>query len=122
MVKTKGVIREAKIYGVYDLFRRKPRGLGFNDTDVIVVKAKTKKGNEEVQVNFFTCLKGNGTFSLNAPSTLSTASRERLARFLTYYNLTDKPEEYNLVKNIKKWKNKEVEIVKEKGEQYIFVP
>lgn len=122
MGKMNGVIEEAKICDIFDLFKRKPRDLGFNDTDVIVVKAKTKKGNEEVQENFFTCLKGDGTFSLNAPSRLSTASRGRLARFLTYYHLTEKPEEYDLAKGVKEWKNKEVEIVSEKGKQYIFVP
>lgn len=122
MGKPKGVIVEAKICDIYDLFRRKPRGLGFNDTDVIVVKAKTRKGETEVKENFFTCLKGNGTFSLNAPSRLSQASRKRLARFLTYYNFTDNPEEYDLVKNIEKWKNKEVEIAQEKGKKYIFIP
>ncbi len=121
MIKTKGTIKEAKIFDVYDLFKRKPRGLGINDTDVIVIKAKTKEGNV-IQENFFTCLKGNGTFSLNAPNRLSATSRRRLAKFLVYYNLTDNPEEYDLAKNIRKWRNKEIEIIKENGKQYIFVP
>lgn len=121
MRKMKGVIKEAKICDVFDLFKRKPRGLGFTDTDVIVIKAKTKNG-VEVQDIFFTCLKGNGTFSLNAPSRISSASRGRLARFLTYYQLTDEPEKYDLKENVKKWINKEIEIVEEKGKQYIFVP
>lgn len=122
MEKTNGFITEAKVCDIYDLYRRKPRGLGFNDTDVIVVKARMKGEKAVAQENFFTCLKGNGTFSLNAPTTLSTACRSKLARFLRYYNITDKPDDYSIRKNIKKWKNKKVEIVQKEGEKYIFVP
>lgn len=122
MKKIKGIIKEAEVRDIFDLFRRKPHGLGFNDTDAIIVKAKPKKGKTIVQQTFFTCLKADGTFSLNAPSKLSTASRGRLARFLTYYNLAEKPEKYDLKRNIKTWKGREVEIVEENGKQYIFVP
>ena len=97
MHNIKAFITEAKIYDIFDLFRRKPRGLGFNDTDVIVIEAKSKEGDIRVKENFFTCLKGNGTFSLKAPSRMSRATRGRLARFLTYYHLTDDPEKYDLL-------------------------
>lgn len=122
MNKIKAHITEAKIYDIFDLFRKKPRGLGFNDTDVIVIEAKSKEGDIRVKETFFTCLKGNGTFSLNAPSRMSCATRGRLARFLTYYHLTDDPEKYDLVKNIKGWKDMEIEIVEDNEKQYVFVP
>ena len=122
MHNIKAFITEAKIYDIFDLFRRKPRGLGFNDTDVIVIEAKSKEGDIRVKENFFTCLKGNGTFSLKAPSRMSRATRGRLARFLTYYHLTDDPEKYDLVKNIKNWRDREIEIVEDNKMYYIFVP
>ncbi len=121
MHKIKAFITEARIYDVFDLFKRKPRGLGFNNTDVIVIEAKSKEGNIRVKENFFTCLKGNGTFSLDAPNRVSSAARQKLAKFLTYYHLTDDPEKYNLVKNVNKWVNTEIEIAEDNKMHYIFV-
>ena len=114
------MIEDAKIYKVFDLWKRKPKCLTFNDTDVIVVTAKIKDG-EKVKETFFTCLKADGTFSLKTPNRIARSRRERLAKFLTYYELTDSPEEYNLVDNINKWKNKTVKVVKDGGENYIYI-
>ena len=121
MEKRNAVIEDAKIYKVFDLWKRKPKCLTFNDTDVIVVTAKIK-GGEKVKETFFTCLKADGTFSLNTPNHIARSRRERLAKFLTYYELTDSPEDYSLVDNINKWKEKKVKIVKEKEKSYIFIP
>ncbi|MFH1239897.1 MAG: hypothetical protein V1672_01665 [Candidatus Diapherotrites archaeon] len=121
MEEKNAVIQDAKIYKVFDLWKRKPKCLTFNDTDAIVVTAKIK-GGENVKETFFTCLKADGTFSLQTPNHIAKLRREKLAKFLTYYKLTDSPEEYNLVDNIRKWKNKKVKVVKEKGDHYIYVP
>ena len=121
MEKNNAVIEDAKIYKVFDLWKRKPKCLTFNDTDAIVVIAKAK-GGEKVKETFFTCLKADGTFSLDTPNHIARARRERLAKFLTYYKLTDSPEDYNLVDNISKWKDKKVKIVKDGGEHYIYIP
>lgn len=121
MAKSVGTIEDAKIYKVFDLWRRKPKCLTFNDTDVITVTAKTLEG-KKAKETFFTCLKGNGTFSLKTPNHIAHFRRAKLAKFLTYYKFTNSPEDYNLVDNISKWKNKEVEIVKDGGENYIYIP
>jgi len=118
--KKNAVIVEAKIYKVFDLWKRKPKCLTFNDTDVIIVTAEAK-GGEKIRETFFTCLKADGTFSLKTPNQIAKSRREKLAKFLTYYKFTDSPEDYNLVNNISKWKNKEVKIVRDKGENYIFI-
>jgi len=119
--KKSAVIENAKVYKVFDLWKRKPKCLTFNDTDVIVVTAKVS-GGERVKETFFTCLKADGTFSLETPNHIARARRARLAKFLTYYKLTDSPEEYNLVADIDRWKNKEVEVVRDGGEYYIYIP
>ena len=119
--KKNAVITDAKIYKVFDLWKRKPKCLTFNDTDVIVVTAKAVRG-EEVRETFFTCLKADGTFSLDTPNHIARLRREKLAKFLTYYKLTNSPEEYNLVDNICKWKNKKVKVIREGGAHYIYVP
>ncbi len=111
----KATIVDAKLYDVYDLWRRKPRQLAFNDTDVIVVKVKS--GDKEIEETFFTCLKGNGTFSTNTPSRRSVARRNKLARFLMHY-FGAEPECYNLKEGIKGWKGRHVEI----KDDMIFIP
>lgn len=121
MTKLNATIVDAKIYKVFDLWRRKPKCLTFNDTDVVVVTAKARNG-ERASETFFTCLKGDGTFSLKTANHIAHSRRERLARFLKYYKFTDSPEDYNLVDNVCKWKDKEVKIVKDGGEHYIYVP
>ncbi|MBI5347220.1 MAG: hypothetical protein HZB66_01275 [Candidatus Aenigmarchaeota archaeon] len=109
------VIVDAKLYDVYDLWKKKPRQVAFNDTDAIVVKVKS--GNKEIKETFFTCLKGDGTFSTKTPSKRSAAMRNKLARFLMYYFDTN-PEEYNLKENIKDWKGRRVQIKDDR----IFIP
>lgn len=121
MEKKNAVIEDAKIYDVFDLWKRKPKCLTFNDTDVIVVTAKAK-GDEKVKETFFTCLKADGTFSLETPNRIAKSRREKLAKFLTYYKLTDSPEDYNIVDNVSKWKDKKVKVVKDGGEHYIYIP
>lgn len=114
-VLMEGVVTDAKLYDVYDLWKRKPRQLAFNDTDVIVVKVKS--GDKEIEETFFTCMKGDGTFSTKTPSKRSVARRNKLARFLMHYFDTN-PEEYNLKENIKSWKGRRVQIKDDR----IFIP
>lgn len=107
-LKMKATITEAKLYDVFDLWRRKPRQLAFNDTDVIVVKAKA--GNKTITQTFFTCLKGDGTFSTKTPSRRSKARRNELAHFIKYYFKIENPEEYNIKERIHEWKGQDVEV------------
>ncbi len=110
------VIQDAKIYGVFDLWKRKPKPLAFNDTDVVIVTVES--GGRKIKESFFTCIKGDGTFSLKTPSRLSHSRREKLAKFLEYYLKVKDPEEYNLKEKIKEWKGKKIEL---EGD-HIFIP
>jgi len=112
----KATIVNAKIYDVLDLWRKKPRQLAFNDTDVVIVTAK--RGGKEIKETFFTCIKPDGTFALKTPNKMSHARREKLAKFIKYYFKVKDPEEYNLKENIKQWKGKKVELEKD----FIYIP
>ena len=109
------VIKQAKLYDVFDIFNRKPRQLAFNDTDAVVVTAARE--GKEFRETFYTCIKGDGTFSLKTPKKTSHAKRQKLANFIKYYFKAD-PEEYNLKEKIKDWPGKKVELEND----YIFVP
>lgn len=115
-MEKQAVIQDAKIYDVWDLWKKKPRHLAFNDTDVILVNVKA--GERMVQETFITCIKPDGTFSLETPNRRSHARRAKLAKFLKYYFNVKNPEEYNLREGIKKWVGKKVEL---EG-RFIFIP
>ena len=124
MEKIRAVIEEAGIHGVYDLFGKKPRGLNFNDTDAIVISAKTEDGSI-ITHTFYFCLKPDGTFD---PKTISKdgsrARRQRLASFLRYYKIAGNVEEYNIKEGISEWKGKNIEVVpgEKDGERSIYIP
>jgi hypothetical protein len=124
MEKIGAVIEGAGLYDIYDLFSRKPRGLKFNDTDAIVISAKTKDGSI-ITKTFYFCLKPDGTFY---PETISRngsrARRHRLASFLTYYGIAENVKEYNIKKGIGEWKGKTIEVVpgEKEGERSIYIP
>lgn len=113
----KATIKDAKICDVLDVWKRKPRQLAFNDTDVVIVTVKA--GNKVIKETFFTCVKPDGTFNLKTPSKLSRLRRKRLADFIKYYFKVKDIEEYDLRKNISSWKGKEVEIDKK---EFIIIP
>ncbi|MFH1337565.1 MAG: hypothetical protein ABIH55_01685 [Nanoarchaeota archaeon] len=104
---SKIVIKDVKLYDVLDLWRRKPKGLFFADTDAIVVTLSS--GVKEI---FFTCLKGDGTFSIKTPNRTSQVHRQRLADFIKHYFNVKNPEEYDVKEGIKSWKGKSVNIGK----------
>lgn len=115
--KKTAVIQSANIYDVLDLWKRKPKALAFNDTDVITLTAQT--GGETIEETFFTCLKPDGTFYLSTPSRLSHSRRQKLANFISHYFHAADPEKYNVREEIKKWKGTTVEL-NEQG--FIFIP
>jgi len=118
MEKLRAVIEEASLYNIYDLFKRKPSALKFNDTDAVVVKAKTDDG-KKITRTFYFCLKPNGTFDVNTISRDSSkARRHRLASFLKYYGLAENVREYNIKERIGEWRGKSIEVEKE-GNIYI---
>lgn len=119
--KSSATIEDVKIYKISNLWKRKPGPLGFEDTEAIVVIAKTAEG-KRVQETFYTCIKPDGTFNVKALSTGASARRLRLANFLRHYKITKEIKGYNIVEGIKEWKGKEVKIVSGKYGDSIFVP
>ncbi|MEN4007053.1 MAG: hypothetical protein PQ975_07290 [Methanobacterium sp.] len=117
----KAKIEEAKIYDIYDLLKHKPRGLGFEDTDAIVVTVKTQDG-KKITETFYVCIKPDGTFATNPISSHSRFRRETLNRFLKHYKITEEVKDYKVVEEIEKWKGMEVEVVPYKDGGYIFIP
>ena len=107
MITNHGLIKEAKLCSIYDLWKKKPKRIG-NDTDVIVIKVKT--ADKEVKEMFFTCLKADGTFYPKAATKLSQVRRNRLAQFLKYYFNVENPESYNVKESIKDWLGAQVRI------------
>lgn len=120
--KIGAMIEEAKIYKISELWARKPKGLRFNDTDALIVTAKTKDG-KAIRETFYFCLKPDGTFNIGTVSKDgSHVRRLRLASFLKHYKITDNVDEYNLKEGVRKWKGKEVLVVKAEGSGFIYVP
>lgn len=119
MEKISAEIEDAQIQSVYDLWRSKPPGLRFCDTDVLTITAKTEEG-EEVKDSFFLSLKADGTFAVNTAHRISRLRRRRLAKFLRHYDIAENVERYNIKEGMAEWIGKKIEVVKSDG-RYIFV-
>ena len=120
--KNEAVIEDVKLHKISDLWRHKPKGLKFNDTDALIVTAKTKDG-AIINETFYFCLKPDGTFNVDTVSKDgSHVRRQRLASFLTHYKITDMVKGYNIREGIKEWKGKKIEIVPHKDSAYIHIP
>jgi len=118
----KATIEDAKIYKISELWRKKPLGLKFNDTDAIIVTMKTADGCI-MKDAFYFCLKPDGTFNVKTISKdHGHLRRLRLAKFLKHYHLTDDVKHYNLKQNIGEWKGKEVQMTKSNDSTLIYVP
>jgi hypothetical protein len=120
--KISATIEEAKICKISDLWRRKPRGLKFNDTDALIVTVKTSDG-DIIKETFYFCLKPDGTFDVNTVSKDSSRARRlRLASFLKHYNITENIDGYNLKEGVGKWKGKQVTVIKIGDSRFIYIP
>lgn len=105
----KATIKSAKLKGIYQIFKKhKPQGLGFSDTDVIMIKLKVK-GSKEFTQDFYCRIKADGT--LGHSSTGRSEIRQRdLQNFIKKY--ISQKKDYNIKKNINKWKGKKVDVEK----------
>ena len=123
MERTRAVIQEAgvrKIVG--DLFKRKPPGIGFNETDAVVVTARTDNGRILTET-FYLCLKANGTFDEQSMgSDASQARRHRLAKFIRYYGFAEDISIYNLRDRVSDWKGRAVEVLPSEKGEIIYIP
>jgi len=119
--KVNARIEDARIAKISDIWRRKPRGLHFNDTDALVITAEA--GGKKITETFYFCMKPDGTFDVNTVShDGSHARRVRLANFLKHYKITDEVKGYNLAEGVKKLKGKSIEVVLLEEGGYIHVP
>jgi hypothetical protein len=120
--KISATIEDSKIYKISDLWKRKPRGLKFNDTDALIVTLKTSDG-DIIKETFYFCLKPDGTFNVDTVSKDSShARRLRLARFLKHYKIKDNVREYNLKKEVENLRGKEITVMKYDSYGFIYVP
>lgn len=119
--KVKATIEDARIAKISDLWKRKPKGLHFNDTDALIITAKA--GSKKITETFYFCLKPDGTFNVDTVShDGSHARRMRLANFLKHYKITDNVKGYNLAEGVKKLKGKSIDVVLLEDGGYIYVP
>jgi hypothetical protein len=116
------VVEEADVCKISDLFRRKPPGLGFNETDALVIKARLEDGRQ-IGATFYFSLKPDGTFEEEPMGRIAIkARRHKLASFLRYYGMTDEVDKYKLKDRISEFKGGNVEVIPIKGELSIYIP
>lgn len=101
----KAVIQNAKIRHIDAIWKKhKPQGLGFSDTDAVIVNLKTED-SKIFSETFYCRLKGDGTLGHSITHT-SEKRQNELRKFIEKYFSKDKS--YNVKNNIDKWKGKEV--------------
>lgn len=106
----KAEITGARIVDVFDIWAKKPQGLGLGDTEAIVVSLKMPDGTV-VKETFYVCIKADGTFDPESISRMSMAQRSRFRRFLGKYILEGEGgiRHYNVAAGIGSWKGREVD-------------
>ena len=109
----KAVIRVAKLLHVDDAWKgHKPQGLGFSDTDVIIVTVQEKGGKELFEQDFYCRLKADGSLAHSITRRSEKRQRE-LQAFISRY--ISKEKRYNVKARIGEWKGKDVAIEKVDG-------
>jgi len=122
MEKINAVIEEASIHNIFDLFTRKPVNLKFNETDAIIITAKTDD-DDLITQTFYFCLKPDGTFDGETiAGNGSRARRHYLASFMIHYGITDKIKGYNIKERIGEWKGKTIEVLIPDKEEHFNIP
>lgn len=122
METMKAVVEEADVCKISDLFSRKLPGLGFNETDALVIKARLEDGRQ-IGATFYFSLKPDGTFEEEPMGRNAIkARRHKLASFLRYYGMTDEIDKYKLKDRISEFKGGNVEVIPIKGELSIYIP
>lgn len=121
MERLSATIEDAKVCKISKLFRRKPPGLTFADTDAVIVTAKTPDGRT-ASTTFYVRLKSDGTFSTSALRVGGRAKQLRFAKFLRHYKLAKDVERCNVREGAADWKGKKVDVVPYKRGGYIYVP
>lgn len=116
------VVEEAEIRKISDIFRKKPPGLAFNETDALVITARCSDGRE-VGATFYFSLKPDGTFEEEALGRDAVkARRHRLASFLRYYGFAQDVDRFKLNERVKDFKGVNLEIIPSDGGLSIYIP
>ncbi len=122
METMKAVVEEAEVRKISELFRRKPPGLGFNETDALVIKARLEDGRQ-IGATFYFSLKPDGSFEEEPMGRDAIkARRHKLASFLRYYGVTDDVDKYKLKDRISEFIGGMVSVVPIKNELSIYIP
>lgn len=103
----KATIQKATLRHIDAIWKKhKPQGLGFSDTDVVIIKFKIGNG-KTFSGDFYCRLKGDGTVG-HSITKASEKRQQNLLDFIRKYISKDK--KYNVRENINQWQGKEVEI------------
>jgi hypothetical protein len=122
MESIKAVIEEAEVRKITDIFGKKPPGLAFNETDALIVRARTEDGRQ-IGATFYFCMKPDGTFEEEPMGRDAVkARRHRLATFLRYFNPTDDIAKYNIKERANELKGRIVQVVPNLHDIELFVP
>ncbi|MBU2637363.1 MAG: hypothetical protein KJ955_00130 [Nanoarchaeota archaeon] len=110
----KAAIQNAKIRSIDAIWKKhKPQGIGFSDTDAVILNLKTEDG-KIFSETFYCRLKADGTLG-HSITRASEKRQNELRKFIGKYFSKDK--RYNVRDNIDKWKGKEV-LVEELDKSY----
>ena len=111
----KAIIKDVKLKSIFDLWKKKPQGLSFADTDAIVLTIKAN--NKTISETFYCRINANGTLATAGANKLSLRRQKMLQAFINKY--ISKEKNYNIRKRINEWKGKNIELIKCKGEDII---
>ncbi len=108
----KAIIQNAELRHIDEVWKKhKPQGLGFSDTDVVVLRLKIEDGGSFSE-SFYCRIKADGTLG-HSISKASEKRQQNLRNFVHRYFSKDK--DYDIKKNLSEWKGKKVEIKKIDG-------
>lgn len=103
----KATIQKVILQQINDIWKKhKPQGLGFSDTDAVIIALKTKEGQKFTET-FYCRLKGDGTLG-HSITKASEKRQQNLWKFIKKY--ISKEKEYNVRENIGKWEEREVDV------------
>ncbi len=115
--RMKATIKEAKILRANEIWKKhKPQGIGFSDTDIIVVS--WEKGGRLFEQDFYCRLKADGT--LGHSITKQSEKRQKDLQLIIRKYIS-KGKNYNVRAKISEWKGKEIELAKVDGVYIIEV-
>lgn len=111
----KAIIEDARLRSIFDLWEKKPQGLGFADTDAVILTLKAD--GKTITETFYCRINADGTLATTGADKISLKRQMMLHAFIKKY--ISKEENYNIRERIDEWKGKSVEIIKCDGEDII---